>query len=131
MSDGIFINPAGAAVVWSPAVPGSITDSSVRGNRAEAEAYFPSCMPSNATGDWQQAPVNLTLLRDALAPDVHESDSSTEGPGGSVTAVAANSKAVTGPPDTFAGSGDAPIAHLHLHIPDEAYYMTTLIQQVV
>lgn len=130
ISDGIFINPAGAAVVWSPAVPGSITDSSVRGNSAEAEAYFPSCMPSKTAGEWQQAPVNLTLLQDALDPAPHESDSSADSLSRSVTAVAANSEAVSGPPDASTGSEEAPIAQLHLHIPAEAYFMTTLIQEV-
>ena len=78
VSDGIFTNPVGAAVVWSPAVPGSILDCSVRGNTAEAEAYFPSCMPSETAHEWKQAPVNLSLLQDALEPLLHESDSSKD-----------------------------------------------------
>lgn len=129
VSDGIFVNPAGAAVVWSPAVPGSITDCSVRGNSAEAEAYYPSCVPSKTAGEWQQAPVNLTLLQDA-SDHVHEAESSTGSPSRGVIAAAVNSGAVSGPPDTLDGSEEAPIAHLQVHIPAEAYFMTTVIQEV-
>jgi hypothetical protein len=129
VSDSIFINPVGAAVVWSPAIPGSITDCAVRGNRTAAEPFFPSCMPAKAAGEWQQAPVNTTLLQVASASPIHDSHSPGS-LGKSVIALAANSEAVSGPPETSANSGQSPIAHLHLHVPSEAYFMSTVIQEV-
>ena len=111
-------------------MPGSITDSTVRGSRVEAEADFPSCIPSGTAGDWNQAPVNISLLEHASVPVLHESGSSAGTLSRSVTAFAANSDAASGPPVTSEGSETRPMAQLHLHIPSEAYFMTTMIQEV-
>lgn len=128
VSDGIFINPVGAAVVWSPAVPGSITSCSVRGNHAEAEPYFASCSMNGQGSKWQQSSLNLTLLQEASTSVEYDLESSEDSLRGSVAAFAANADAVA---HVVSASGDSPIARLQLHIPSEAYFMTTLIEEVL
>ena len=58
----------------------------------------------------------------------YDLESSKDSLRGSVAAFAANADAVA---HVVSASGDSPIARLQLHIPSEAYFMTTLIEEVL
>lgn len=118
----------GAAVVWSPAVPGSLQGCTLRGSSTLSEAYFPSCTRAEEGGTWKQAPLNRTLLESLTYPVVM--DVLAAGPLEGVVAVPTNSHAVTAPSEQLPAGKKPAMAQLHVHIPPEAYQLVATVEGV-
>jgi hypothetical protein len=128
VSGSYFINPTGAAVVWSPAVPGTLTRCTVRENASTSKPYLPSCTPGKEAGSWAQAVPDFTqhVPSSLLVADGQDLAS---GPSDSVVGMPPNAVPVTAPASKHT-SGKLTMAQLHIHVPPEAYQMVVAVEGV-
>lgn len=120
VSDSFFINPHGPAVVWTPAVPGQLQNCEARGNASASAKFFASCDHLAGGRGLELSSINETAF-DRL-------NNNPENILQLITAVPTDDSPVE--IAGAAGKGLAPMAHLHVHVPPEAYNIAVVLEEV-
>jgi hypothetical protein len=133
VSNSYFINPTGPAVVWSPAVPGRISNCVARGNAEAAQAYFSSCNVSTTTAESEALHVlPNTFPLDGMGGEpghvqlAEPQDDLLSG----VVALSINSGETKLIAQGANEGSQADMMHLHLHMPPETFAISFALREV-